>query len=141
MFDIKSAKKTLRHLSLRYGLEDHALVLVAGSALLFHGLRKVTDDLDVNVELDTLTKILPKDKLKWATSLSNLGVPIPIYPKVDIHYSGSIDPETLVVIEGITVLNLPALLKQKEVLYNLPGRTEAKRSQDLKDIANIKRKL
>lgn len=137
----------------QYRLTIKEAVVSAGGALVMLGLRKETEDLDLDVPADLY------DRLK--RKLCKDGIDVNVEPNGD--YVKTYKEATLVLSGGVEYLRIgdyslhrglkegvkvgvyggigcytpEELLKQKTALANRPDRTQAKREQDLDDIVEL----
>lgn len=110
----------------------HHVVLSAGAALVMMGIRKDTDDLDVDVQPGVY---------KWAALSKPTVVEDNISPrvkwadKVDLHEFS--ENTGIVCIEGVWVYSPGEMLNQKRHLASIPNRAFGKREKDLIEIVQL----
>lgn len=127
-----------------FQLKKEDIWLSAGSALVIHGIREFTSDLDLGCRTETLLKVskqLGRELLPFPTSVIfckevSLQLPVPEY-YTDFHSEDELDKDKLVYIDGVGVYSLYDLLEQKQRMILLPKRSDEKLLQDVKDIRAI----
>lgn len=109
----------------RFKLKPEEFILGAGGALLFHGLRETTDDMDTAISNGLFDELLSTKKYK----LHYFGeTEILAYNKhIDLHRL-LFKPDT-VIIDGVCCYSLEELLRQKQSLN---------RPKDQEDIRKLK---
>lgn len=114
---------------------DAPLVLSAGAALAVYGIRDHYDDLDLDIEPKAYQVLL--DAQVFPTfPIPNLKDGIRVFEWADIHCrQGWVET---VEVEGVLVYTLDCMLQQKLSLLYLPGRSEAKKESDRRDILAIR---
>ncbi len=114
---------------------DAPLVLSAGAALAVYGIRDHYDDLDLDVEPKAYQVLL--DAQVFPTfPIPNLKDGIRVFEWADIHCrQGWVET---VEVEGVVVYTLDCMLQQKLSLLYLPGRCDAKKESDHRDILAIR---
>lgn len=120
------------------------LHVTAGSALVMHGLRSLSRDVDTTVDTKTMDKLLAFYKEHepdgWKVSKS-AGRDLIEINHADI-IGEDIDERDVEVCEvcgvPVSVYTIEALIKFKERLLAFPKRSQAKKDQDTKDIAMLK---
>lgn len=127
-----------------FGLTKEDIWLSAGSALVIHGIREFTSDLDLGCRKTTLLKVakhLGREPIPFPTSVIfckevSLQLPVPEY-YTDFHSEDELDKDKLVYLDGVGVYSLYDLLEQKQRMILLPRRSDEKLLQDVKDIRAI----
>lgn len=120
----------IRHMnahSVIFGIPLSWLRVTAGAALVLHGLRKETQDVDIEVSSDTFRQLqanFPNASIR--TGL--VGYEFSIGTVVSVGIGSSTD--NLVEIEGIQVRSLEDLLELYIMLYEHPQRPEEKSAKD-----------
>lgn len=106
------------------------LVLSAGSAMVMHGLRETTADADVTCTQAIWDLAATNERFhRHVTGYGNICTLHLHAGDVDLHAGDpNIPNPTTTVIDGITVYDLPTLLRQKQLLN---------RSKDQPDIAAL----
>uniref|UniRef100_A0AB39CCR6 Uncharacterized protein n=1 Tax=Pseudomonas phage RVTF4 TaxID=3236931 RepID=A0AB39CCR6_9VIRU len=110
-------------------------IVTAGAALVLHGLREETNDIDVDIHLRDYSLIkgnFPMHRL----SPCLFGETMSIGTLLDIHMYEA-RPST-VVIDGMVVLSVDALLDQYTRMYDHPARQKDKREADAIAIGKLR---
>lgn len=110
------------------------VVVTAGGAMVMHGLREESYDLDLEVEQAMYDYWLNGPNKGVSDALLG-GKIVTITDGVDIHMASA--EATTVEIEGVTTFDLPSLLTQKLALVTHPRRKRLKVVQDMLDLAAI----
>lgn len=118
----------------RNGLTHTPIVLGYGAALVMHGLRESTSDLDFDVTLNVMAFLRMKHKAPIISGL--VGMCSQISPIISIHPALWGDQE-IVMVDGVLCYTLETLRKHKAFLRDHPLRMPHKQSQDILDIAAI----
>lgn len=111
-------------------------VLLAGSALVMHGVRSLTSDVDVSVPHQVMQALMALDHeaLDWEAKVVN-GVQLIQMPgNFDVSTDGFTCADE---IDGMRVASLKDVLAFKQMLITLPDRSEVKKAIDRSDIAVI----
>lgn len=129
-----------------FELSNKDIWLSSGAALVMHGFREFTSDLDIGCTTATISKVSKKIRRK--------PVPFPQYVESgetkilkapewqsDFHTEDKIDVNSLTYIENVCVYSLEELLEQKKRMLLIVNRSDVKLLQDLKDYRNISFKL
>lgn len=130
MLKIKEMRDTLKQISAATGVPIHEIWVGAGGAMVAHGLRSQTDDIDIGCSPHYF-RVLSKHYGVTPVMLDGAGglppVQVLLLPdlKCDIHEEFIIPERCLVEKQGIWVYSLEALLAQKRALN---------RPKDIKDI-------
>jgi len=116
-------------------LEPKQVVLSAGAAMVLLGLRKYTNDLDVDVP----PEVFEKHKARKGSQQGLTGELVIWDGVTDIH-SLPADVEVMDCL-GAYIYHPVALIKQKETMASHPDRKPEKVAQDRKDIQALKQLL
>jgi outer membrane protein assembly factor BamB len=126
--------------------EQTPVRVTAGSAMVMHGVRPLSNDVDCTVSTATMKKLISfyqtnKDDLPTWKLSKNGSTDVLYIDHADIV--GEDIPDTdaeMLDVNGqiVEVYTLQALIAFKERLLGLDWRTEAKKAQDQKDIAALK---
>ena len=113
-----------------------------GGACLLYGIRKVTNDLDLDVPIEIYNKIL---KQGFVEKDSTVGMMFNYNDLISLHpgiYNKKIKmKDVTTIVDGVCCYTLEYLLETKQNLANHPNRKPHKLPQDLLDIKAIKAKL
>lgn len=120
----------------RFHLTPMSAVLSAGSALVVHGIRETTSDLDLDVTDSAFRRILKSNR--FPTSEFRGQTIIDVSPELSMHAMEASQRDVRVV-DGIGVYSPTALLRQKRALAIHPDRKPEKVQQDLLDIAALEK--
>jgi hypothetical protein len=115
-------------------------VLSAGGALLMLGLRKETEDLDLDIPAELYDRLKRKGAKVVTTSRGEHLVLPDLLGEVAAHRGLRTDIKWHVV-GGVCCYCPEELLKQKVALANNPERTQDKRAQDMDDIVELENLL
>lgn len=115
---------------------DSQPIAVAGTAMVIHGLRPLTSDVDVAVEREVFQRLLKCDEAKgWETIVVDGRTII----NTDDGFGISVlENVKHMEVGGVKVTTPFATMMFKLELYNQPNRSEAKRAQDLADYELLK---
>ncbi len=126
--------------------EQTPVWVTAGSAMVMHGVRSLSSDVDCTVSTATMKKLINfyqtnKDDLPTWKLSKNGSTDVLYIGYADIVGEDIPDSDAEVLdVNGqiVEVYTLQALIAFKERLLGLDWRTEAKKAQDQKDIAALK---
>lgn len=131
--DRNSVIRRYKQLCVELDLSPKQVVLGAGAALVMLGLRKYTNDLDVDVPRE----VFEKHKSRKGSKPGILNELVEWDGSVDIHPVIKCK-NNVVEIEGVSIYHPSILLGQKEALISHPLRNVGKLPQDRKDINLLK---
>jgi len=119
-------------------LEPKHVVLSAGAAMVMLGLRKYTNDLDVDVPLDTFWGYLSRKPAQEGLT----GSYVEFDGITDLHMRPEDFTNVDVVdMQGVHIYSVERLIAQKEMMRDHPKRNKEKIPQDTKDIKALKELL
>lgn len=131
-----------------FKLKQTDLWLSAGAALVIHGIREFTSDIDAGCRTDTLLKVsnqLNREPIPFQGSVmfcNEVSLQLPVEEWfTDFYSEDKTDINKLVFIDGVAVWDLDSLLEQKQRMLLLPNRSDEKLLQDVKDIRAISNKI
>lgn len=113
-----------------YGLSKDGFSITSGSAVVMHGLREDTSDVDIDVGRNTLAMLCRCAEKHYGGF--RIG---------DIEIQLTPGDREVVRIDGYLVASLPDLLEHKEALILQTDRSPEKIQQDHLDIAAIQQRL
>ncbi|MOA38614.1 hypothetical protein D3C78_1603170 [compost metagenome] len=109
---------------MKYSISQAGFVVGYGAAMVMHGLRETTSDIDADVTAGTFNRY----KNRYETGMGLTGAYVKLTNNIDIHVmDAKIEWE---LIDGIRVYTLKQLAKSYEAFMNHPDRNPAKRGQD-----------
>lgn len=126
-----------------FDLTNKDIWLSSGSALVIHGLREYTSDLDMGCTFDTILKVsyqLDREPIPFPGSIlfcgeDSIQLAVPEY--YTDFYTEGVKGKQPILIEGVGVHGLQELLAQKKRMLLISNRSDEKRMQDIKDIHAI----
>jgi len=114
-----------------YKIPLSSIVVSAGGSMLMHGFKETTNDIDASVEFKLFKETAAKAgrETDWLPGLgATQGCYICHFPEFDLDLTGMAYLKTdLVSVNGITVLTINALLRQKQAY----GRDKDKRDVEV----------
>lgn len=114
-----------------YKIPLSSIVVSAGGSMLMHGFKETTNDIDASVEFKLFKETAAKAgrETDWLPGLgATQGCYICHFPEFDLDLNGMAYLKTdLVSVNGITVLTINALLRQKQAM----GRDKDKRDVEV----------
>lgn len=124
-----------------FNLTNKDIWLSSGAAMVLHGLRTTTSDLDTGCSsaiFERISKQLKQKSIPFPDSVvfckeESLSLPLEEY-FTDFYTENNIKEEDLVLIDGVSCYSPTYLLEQKIRMLSLPGRKPTKLSQDRNDI-------
>lgn len=118
------------------GLAPHNVIVSAGGALVMHGIRETTNDLDLD------TDSIRYDIMAERYPAIDDGFPrLSITPNADLHRVDNTLITSLCVIQGVWCYSLTHLLGVYKALSEHPSRKPEKVPRDLETIAAIQKAL
>jgi len=116
------------------GIDD--FVISAGAGLFLHGLREKFDDIDIACNDAIFDEMLAQGCVSHYAEVYVVEIITIEDLNIDIHRDAVTAAKPSITIEGVRVLTLEELLKEKEKLFDLLGR-----EKDMKDIINIQKAI
>lgn len=126
-----------RYKALLNQLDEPALnvILTAGSALVMHGIRETTSDLDADVKENVFNLHKRSGKYETKDALPGIGELLVYDKDVELHVFE--ETRGLSYVDGVWCYSPHELLIQKRYLSTMPGRSENKRAADMLDIIGL----
>lgn len=136
--DRKAVVTAYKQLSVVLNLDHRHIVLSAGAALVMLGLRKYTNDLDVDVPAEYYDRALmrkPQQDGLTGSFVAFDGI-------TDLHrLPDDFTRADVVDVQGVQIYSVERLIAQKEMMRDHPKRNKEKIPQDTKDIKALKELL
>jgi len=127
-------------LSVLLNVAPDNFVITAGSAAVMHGLREVTEDVDIDV-MPHMWEYLKRHYPTHPIQKALCGEVMCFTPLVSIHLARVEDQYMSMMLDGLEVLDLPSLRAQYLMLSKHPSRTVEKLQRDKDTIINIQLKI